>query len=484
MLKKIQRIIIFTVLLLTIMIIVSFICLMVIQKNSYIEAIYNIPEIEKQKPIIMQNLQNIEMGYYTVAIIFIIIATLVSSILSKCVLAPTLELIKSAQSVIAGEMSEIKKLNQYNKKDEINDLLAMFVGMDSSLKEKLTETTKQKKEIETILIHLKDGVISFDIHGNISHINNAAKIFLNIDESTNFFDVCKLLEVDFTMEKIIYLEKLASQNKVINIKNRTFKVFFAPLQTAEDKADGIIIVMQEITEHFELDKMRKRFVADVSHELKTPITSMRGYAETILQDVDDVNREIEKDQIIYFVRKMEKEAERMQELVSDLLILSKYDSNIEKRKKEYFQVTEIIKELEERFQQNAKEKNILLKSFITSDIPEIYADKFGVERVITNILTNAIKYTKNNGTVYIYVGFLYNNVYIKIKDTGIGIKEEDINKIFERFYRVDSSRVRASGGTGLGLSIAKEIVEKNNGTIDITSELDKGTVVVVRFPIK
>ncbi|MGP1608334.1 MAG: ATP-binding protein [Clostridium sp.] len=484
MLKKIQRIIIFTVLLLTIMIIVSFICLMVIQKNAYIDTIYSIPEIEKQKPIIMQNLQNIEMGYYTVAIIFIIIATLVSSILSKCVLAPTLELIKSAQAVIAGESIVTKKLNQYSHKDEMDDLLELFLGMDSNLKENLTEATRQKKEIETILFHLKDGVISFDIHGNISHINNAAKTFLDIDENTNFFDVCKLLEVDFTMEKMIYLEKLASQNKVINIKNRTFKVFFAPLQTEEDKADGIVIVMQEITEHFELDKMRKRFVADVSHELKTPITSMRGYAETILQDVDDVNREIEKDQIIYFVRKMEKEAERMQELVSDLLILSKYDSNIEKRKKQYFQVTEIIKELEERFQQNAKEKNILLKSFITSDIPEIYADKFGVERVITNILTNAIKYTKNNGTVYIYVGFLYNNVYIKIKDTGIGIKEEDINKIFERFYRVDSSRVRASGGTGLGLSIAKEIVEKNNGTIDITSELDKGTVVVVRFPIK
>ena len=133
----------------------------------------------------------------------------------------------------------------------------------------------------------------------------------------------------------------------------------------------------------------------------------------------------------------------MAELVRDLLMLSKYDNNINERDKEYFNLVDMVKELVEKFEHIGKEKNIKFKCYVTADIPEIFGDKFGIERVIINIISNAIKY------VDIYIGFLYNDVYIKVKDTGIGIKEEDLNKIFERFYRVDSSRVRQSGGTGL-----------------------------------
>ena len=125
-----------------------------------------------------------------------------------------------------------------------------------------------------------------------------------------------------------------------------------------------------------------------------------------------------------------------------------------------------------------------MECFVTASVPPVEADKDGIERVVLNILSNAIKYTKENGTIKVYVGFVYNDAYIKVIDNGIGIPEEDLKRIFERFYRVDKARTREMGGTGLGLSIAKEILNQNKGSIDIKSEVGKGTEVVIRLPAK
>ena len=135
-----------------------------------------------------------------------------------------------------------------------------------------------------------------------------------------------------------------------------------------------------------------------------------------------------------------------------------------------------------RFQIEEKEHNV--ECFVTASVPPVVADKYGIERVVLNILSNAIKYTPDKGTIKVYVGFVYNDAYIKIIDNGIGIPKEDLSRIFERFYRVDKARSRELGGTGLGLSIAKEILNKNKGSIDIKSEVGKGTEVVIRIPTK
>ena len=125
-----------------------------------------------------------------------------------------------------------------------------------------------------------------------------------------------------------------------------------------------------------------------------------------------------------------------------------------------------------------------MECYVTADVPPVKADKNGIERVILNVLSNAIKYTKENGEIKIYVGFVYNDAYIKIIDNGIGIPEQDLGRVFERFYRVDKARSREMGGTGLGLAIAKEIIEQNNGSIDIKSIFGKGTEVVIRIPVE
>ena len=224
--------------------------------------------------------------------------------------------------------------------------------------------------------------------------------------------------------------------------------------------------------------MRKEFVADVSHELKTPITSIMGYADTLLEgEYDDITQN-------KFLNVIASEARRMAKLVTDLLALSRYDSNKIKIEKTEFDLGELVKKCQEKLEIEINKKHHKVENLVTANVPLVYADKSGIERVVLNILTNSIKYTKENGSIKIYVGFVYNDAYIKIIDNGMGIPEEDLSRIFERFYRVDKARSRELGGTGLGLSIAKEILDQNNGSIDIKSEAGKGTEVVIRIPTK
>lgn len=345
-------------------------------------------------------------------------------------------------------------------------------------KEELNEATRQKNQMETILLHMTDGLIAFDIKEKIIHINPAAKKFLNIKNEKTFSEIFSKFDVDINLEKIIYLDNWTSSEQKINVDERTINLFFAPFKNENDRPAGVIVVIQDITEHVKLDTMRKRFVADVSHELKTPITSIMGYADTLLEN--DVDNETNKK----FLERISSEAERMSRLVSDLLTLSRYDTSKVKVEKTEFDLGELVKYTFEGLEIEMEKKGQKGECFVTANVPLVYADRNGIERVVLNILTNAIKYTPENGSIKVYVGFVYNDAYIKIIDTGIGIPKEDLDKIFERFYRVDKARTREMGGTGLGLSIAKEILDQNNGMIDIKSEVQKGTEVVIRIPTK
>lgn len=325
---------------------------------------------------------------------------------------------------------------------------------------------------------MTDGIIAFDIDGKLIHINPAAKKFLNLTGKESFEEIFDKYNVDINLEKIIYLENWTSSEKKISVENRTINLFFAPFKNENDRPAGLIVVIQDITEHVKLDTMRKRFVADVSHELKTPITSIMGYADTLLEN--EVDEETNKK----FLERISAEAGRMSKLVQDLLTLSRYDTSRVKIEKTEFDLGELVKYTFDGLDLEMKKKNQTGECFVTSNVPLVYADRSGIERVVLNILTNAIKYTPENGAIKVYVGFVYNDAYIKIIDTGIGIPKDDLDKIFERFYRVDKARTREMGGTGLGLSIAKEILDQNNGMIDIKSEQGKGTEVVIRIPTK
>ena len=345
--------------------------------------------------------------------------------------------------------------------------------------------SKEKREraeengIKTRLLHMTEGLIAFDIDGSIDLINPAAKMLLKISpEDYTFSDIFDKYNIN--MEKLIYLEDLTSMEQKIDVdEDRSVKIIFSPFRNEEtNKPEGIIAVIQDITEHIKLDTMRKEFVADVSHELKTPITSIMGYSETLLEGEYDEKTQKE------FLQIISSEARRMARLVTDLLELSRIDSDKKQMARTSFDLGELAKECQKKLAIEIKKKNHNVECFVTADVPPVYADKDDIQRVILNILSNSIKYTPDGGTIKIYVGFVYSDAYVKIIDNGIGIPAEDLDRIFERFYRVDKARTREMGGTGLGLSIAKEVLDKNGGSIDIKSQVNKGTEVVIKIPTK
>jgi len=370
-----------------------------------------------------------------------------------------------------------KKNNYLIEKKETNEFVNAIQLVTTELHEDLNNVREQKKQIETILVHLTDGIVAFNLEGKITYINPAAKKLLELAEDDDNFDkIFNKIEIDVNLEKLIYLEEWTSSEQKVSIGNKYVTIVFKPFKDRNEINAGVITLIQDITEHVKLDNMRKEFVADVSHELKTPITSIMGYADTLLEGDYDKNTQER------FLNVIATEARRMAKLVTDLLTLSRHDNDTVKTDKTEFDLGELVKRCQEKLQIEIKKKNHNVECFVTANVPLVVADKYGIERVILNILSNSIKYTADNGNIKIYVGFVYNDAYIKVIDNGIGIPAEDLSRIFERFYRVDKARTREMGGTGLGLSIAKEILDQNNGSIDIKSESGKGTEVVVRIP--
>ena len=411
-------------------------------------------------------------------LVFSCIVIVVGIFISEAIVKPLNKMIINAQKLANGESVELIELNpkrKRKKKTELDSIINIISIMNVEMNQKLNEVNRQKREIEAILLHMNDGIVAFDEKGNIMHINPAAKALLKIDKESNFEEIFSRFNANIKMDAILYLDNTAEEK--IAIEDKTINVFLASYKDENDLSSGIIAVVQDITEHVKLDDMRKEFVADVSHELKTPITSIIGYADT-LQD-GDYDKETQQ----RFLSVISSEGRRMADLVSDLLTLSRYDTNRMTRELTIFDLGEVAKKCQEKLAIEIEKKKQNVECYVTADVPPIEADKNGIERVILNVLSNAVKYTQEEGNIKIYVGFVYNDAYIKVIDNGIGIPKDDLSRVFERFYRVDKARSREMGGTGLGLSIAKEIIEQNNGSIDIKSELGKGTEVVIRIPV-
>lgn len=419
--------------------------------------------------ILKQNPRTIELTN-TVAIITLIAMIILSII---CIIISII----TVKKVIEPMSRMLKSANPYEDLTYISEEGDELENMVKDLRESLIVANRQKMQTDTILKHMTDGVIAFDMSGKVSYINPAAKYMLELRDTDDTFNKIFSKNEDINMEKIIYLENWTSSEKKIENNQGSMNLFFVPFKDEINRPTGVMVVIQDITEHVKLDNMRKEFVADVSHELKTPLTSIKGFSETLLDGVDDKETET------HFLGIINDNANRMEKLVQDLLTLSKYDSREEKKKMTTFDLGELSKSCAEKFEIEVKKKKQKMQCLVTADVPLVYADRDGIERVIINIISNSVKYTDEGGKIDIYVGYVHNDAYVKIKDNGIGIPKQDLNRIFERFYRVDKARTRQLGGTGLGLSIAKEIIEQNNGSINIQSELGKGTEVVLKIPV-
>lgn len=443
------------------------------------EMIELVPEQTEQiTTIFLQHSTQMNIVIGAGILFFLIVTAILGGYMAKVIIEPINRLVKNAKKIAQGEEVQIEPSTD-KEYSEVDELVNAFNVMTKELKQNLTRVNQQKKQIETILENMTDGILAFDTEGNIIHMNVAAKELCHLSEEHTFEAIFEKLELDVNLEKMMYLDTLTALEQKINIEDRYLNILFVPFSDDDTKkVTGIIAVIQDITEHVRLDNMRKEFVADVSHELKTPITSIMGYAETL------AGEEYDKDTQTKFLNVIITEAKRMTRLVTDLLTLSRYDNNRIKKEKMEFDLGELVKKCQEKLAIEIEKKQHKVECFVTANVPPVYADKYGIERVILNILMNSIKYTKEHGEIKIYVGFVYNDAYIKVIDNGIGIPEKDLERIFERFYRVDKARSRELGGSGLGLSIAKEILEKNQGEIDIKSESGKGTEVIIKIPTK
>lgn len=448
-----------------------------IRENTTNELQYVIV-IEQSTEYIVSQLNELLFFYMSSVVVILFITIIVSIMLVANVTKPIEMIREKAEAIASGSIEEIN-LEESQKSDyEISRLVDSFNLMIRQIKNNLNEISSEKNKLETILLHLTDGVLAFNPQGELIHANLAAKKLLKIENETLFEDIFKKVKIDINMEKIMYLDDWTTTEQMVKIDDSYVNIFFATFRDEEDRPGGLVAVLHDITKQAKLDEMRKEFVANVSHELKTPLTSIKTYTETLL------DQDLEMEEKNRFLNVILTEANRMTRLVSDLLQLTKFDYKKVAWNKIYFDLPELVKQVCEKHKIQADKKNQILDCYVTANVPMVYADRDGIEQVITNILTNSIKYTLENGNIKVYVGSVHDDAYIKIIDNGIGIPKEDLSRVFERFYRVDKARSRAMGGTGLGLPIAKEIIESNGGSISMKSEVEKGTEVIIKIPCK
>jgi len=397
------------------------------------------------------------------------VAFIFGLIFSRTITAPIKTLMNKAVNLAAGDFD---KLPEVKSDDEIGRLTKAFNNMAVSLKNTLTTITSEKNKIEAIINYMTDGIVAFNLKGEVILINPASKKMLGEEN-------CRELYKKYSLDDVLYLEAYNTKEYDITVGDKTIKAYFVVFTGENNKAEGVIAVLHDITEQQKLEKMRKDFVANVSHELRTPLTSIKSYAETLLEGcVED------KEDIRRFLSVINSETDRMTRIVRDLLELSRLDSHQMQWNIKEISFEDLVRDAVEKMRMESESKGLVLNSYVLGDIPDIEADYGRIQQVVFNIIGNSIKYTPEGGEITVYIGRSYNEVYMKVSDTGIGIPKEDIPRIFERFYRVDKARSRDLGGTGLGMAIAKEIVEAHSGTISLTSEPGKGTEVTVRLPVR
>ncbi|HET9327172.1 MAG TPA: ATP-binding protein, partial [Candidatus Eisenbacteria bacterium] len=354
--------------------------------------------------------------------------------------------------------------------DELGRLGRAINQMALELRTRVAAMATQRDERERILAHMTDGVALLDQEGRVIHANTSLAQILGVPlpppPGTPFRDFARSPELDDVLRATREAPHTSERDlRLWTPEQRLVRVTATRL--TDDESHAVLLVLHDLTEAERLDRIRQDFVANVSHELKTPLTSVRGYAETLLEGglEDAANRE-------EFVRIIRDQAARLQELVEDLLSLAELERPDARLRLESFDLRAAAERQAGEFRDRAAQSG--LKLMLEPGAPvQVVADRGRVEQVLANLLDNAVKYTER-GSVTLAVGDGEGFAWCEVRDTGPGIAEPDRERIFERFYRVDKARSRAKGGTGLGLSIVKHILALHDGVIEVKSAVGQG----------
>ncbi|MCK8817775.1 phosphate regulon sensor histidine kinase PhoR [Natroniella sulfidigena] len=430
----------------------------------------------------LDDLQQLFRGIWNVllrvGVVVIIISTLLSLKMTEKITTP-IERITSAAQKIANGFLDHKLM--IRTEDEIGQLAEMFNYMVSRVKEKIEELSAEKNKIETIVTSIADGVIAVNDQEEVILFNPAAEDIFGIKEQDvlgkSIIQITKNYKLDQLIEKTLQqVGILTEELEILLPEKKIFRVQVAPIR-GDRKTKGVVAVLRDITEIRRLERMRRDFVSNVSHELKTPLTSIKGYVETL------IDSKLDYETAQYFLEIINDETNRLERLITDLLDLSKIESEPNLGINQEVDLVEVIKDVSSLLNNKAEEKEIDLKLCLPFEAPIIKGDPDQFARVMINLIDNAIKYTPQGGRVKTILHVEKKEAVIEVEDNGIGIPEQDLERVFERFYRVDKARTRKQGGTGLGLSIVKHIVRQYNGQIDVESELEQGTKFIIRFPL-
>ena len=403
-------------------------------------------------------------------IISLITTSILGYFIANSITGPIRNLTKKAKAMAKGNFNQSVEVKS---NDEIGELGLMFNFLTKELRETIEKMDLEKSKLNTIFNYMAEGVIAIDRNNKLIHANSIAKKILNISEKDFNREInlksINLYNIDYKKVETLKGEELTK------ISDTFYKIKYAPYKSDAFINSGLIIVLQDVNKEHMLDIMRKEFVANVSHELKTPITTIKSYTETLLDsDLDELSQK-------KFLKVIDRENSRMSRIVTDLLSLSNIDYNRDNLHFVRFDTYEFIDEAIESQSLLITQKKHKIELDIDMDIKDIYADKNGADQILTNIISNACKYTPDFGKISISAKNLDDFVEIKVSDNGIGIPKEDLPRITERFYRVEKGRSRAMGGTGLGLSIANEMIKSLGGSLKVDSIFGEGTSITLLF---
>ncbi|SDZ65429.1 two-component system, OmpR family, sensor histidine kinase VicK [Evansella caseinilytica] len=433
--------------------------------------------IEASMEEIYDQMKEINQILMSGTIMALVLTAVLGIFLSQTITRPIAEMKK--QAIIMGKGDYSQSVKVYGN-DEIGQLASAFNDLSNNLHEARSTTESEKRKLSSVLTHMTDGVMATDKTGNIILMNKRAEEMLDKkQEEVQGTEITKVLNLD----KFMKLEDLFQFVDPILLdfdnhdQETILEAHFSVIEKEGGSQNGLIAVLHDVTEQERIEEERREFVANVSHELRTPLTSMKSYLEALadgaVQDAELAPR---------FIDVTQKETERMIRLVNDLLQLSKMDSKDYNMNFSFIDLTKFVPQIMERFEMLTKNESIHFQHKLPNKEMYIYGDRDKLTQLMDNILSNAVKYSPQGGTITCSIKEEKERVIVSIKDEGVGIPKENIPHIFDRFYRVDKARSRNLGGTGLGLAIAKEIVLAHGGSVWVSSDWGKGTVISFALP--
>ena len=435
---------------------------------------------------VYQDLVGITKIFTVGTILSILITTIIGFVASKTVTSSIEKMSAQVKTMASGNYGTVVGINT---NDEIGDLAMVFNQISKRIKEEQDVTETERRKLATIIESMMDGIITTDTNGKVILINTSAGDMIDAPENEILIgkDALKLLNISEyeSIGEIIEAEDSLLVNASEDDEGLLLRAEFSKILKEENEdlsqvsteLEGYIIVLYDVTDQERQERERREFVSTVSHELRTPLTTMNSYIEALEEGV--IN---DKELAPQFIDTIHKETTRMIRMVNELMQLGKMDIKEEHYDKEFIDINKLIEQISDRFELTHPEKNFI--KYIPKTPIFVEGDQDKLTQVFDNIMNNAIKYSPNgkNITVRVRQNYNHNRVSISIKDEGVGIPLVHIDKIFNRFYRVDKSRQRTMGGTGLGLALAKNIVEAHKGRIWAQSREGYGSIIFVTLP--